>query len=142
VYWAATIGVEDHAVDVPTAGGHRRLQGVGDEGGAHVLGEGPADHPPREQVDDGGQIQPALTGAQVGDVAAPRHVRGGRVEVPSDPIGGGLRSAVDDRGAHLAPPGLAFPAVEPHDPGDPLARRVEPLTQQPGMHPRRPVGAC
>src|SRR5215207_5261977 len=61
----ATVGVEDHPVDVAATGGHRGLQGVGDEFGAHVLGERPADHPSGEQVDDGGQIQPALTGAQV-----------------------------------------------------------------------------
>jgi hypothetical protein len=48
--------MEDHPLDVAAAGGHGGLEGVGDEGGAHVLGARPADHPAGEQIDDGGQV--------------------------------------------------------------------------------------
>ena len=50
------------------AGVDRHLQGVGDQRGAHVRGGLPADHHAGGQVDDRGQVQPALAGAQVGDV--------------------------------------------------------------------------
>jgi hypothetical protein len=50
----------------------RHLQGVGDQGGPHVCGGLPAHHHPGGQIDDGGQVQPAFTGAQVGDVPTSR----------------------------------------------------------------------
>jgi hypothetical protein len=37
--------------------------------GAHVVGDGPAHHPARGQVDDAGQVGPALPSPDVGDVA-------------------------------------------------------------------------
>ena len=46
----------------------RHLQGVDHQRGAHVVGNLPAHHHARGQVDHGRQIQPPLTGAQVGDV--------------------------------------------------------------------------
>ena len=51
----------------PVGEGHG--EGVFDQLGAHVIGQGPAHHPPAGQVDDGGQIGPALPGRDVGDVA-------------------------------------------------------------------------
>jgi hypothetical protein len=56
----------------------RQLDGVADEFGAHVCGHGVPGDLPVEQVDRGGQIQPALAGGQVGDVAdEPQTGRGG-----------------------------------------------------------------
>src|SRR5829696_10489013 len=52
---------------VVVSGGH--LQCIHDEAGAHMLGHRVADDLPVEAVDDGGQIQPALPGVNVGDVA-------------------------------------------------------------------------
>jgi hypothetical protein len=103
------------------AGGHRGLERVGDKAGAHVLSDRPANHPPAEQIDDGSQIQPTLTGAQVGDVTAPRHIGGDRVEVPTHTILRCFRGAVDDGGANLAPPRLALEALLAHDARDALA---------------------
>jgi len=53
-----------------------------------VIGQGVADDPPGRDVDDGGQVQPALPGGDVGYVAAPAGVELGCVggEVPSDPV--------------------------------------------------------
>lgn len=42
---------------------------VGDEAGAHVIIERPADDSSCRQVDDGGQVGPPFPGADVGDVA-------------------------------------------------------------------------
>lgn len=47
----------------------RRLQLVDDQGRAHVVGDLTAHHDARDQVDDGRQIQPPFTAAQVGDVS-------------------------------------------------------------------------
>ena len=73
------------------AGWHGVGEGVGDQVGAQVVGGGPADDPAGGEVDDGGQVEPALPGGDVGDVAAPAGVerRGGRVdgEVAADQIG-------------------------------------------------------
>ena len=48
-----------------------------------MIGHGEADHPPAGEVDHGGQIQPALPGAHVADVAAPGGV---------DRVGSGAKS--------------------------------------------------
>ena len=57
--------------------GHR--EGVFDQLGAHVIGQRPADDPAGGQVDDRGQVGPALPGRDVGDVAdiAAVHLRAG-----------------------------------------------------------------
>ena len=73
----AAVGVEDHP-RVGVAAGDGVAQRVGDQVGAQVVGDRPADDPARAQVDDGGQVQPALPGVDVGDVAAPAGVDLGR----------------------------------------------------------------
>src|SRR5262249_35850514 len=91
---AAPVGMGDHSGG-RVAGRDGVGQGVGDQFGAQVVGEGVADDPAGGDVDDGGQVQPAFPGADVGDVAAPAGVDLGRVcgEVPADRIraGGGGR---------------------------------------------------
>lgn len=42
VYWAAPVGME-HTIGAEPTGPVRHRQGVDDQGGAHVLGHGPAD---------------------------------------------------------------------------------------------------
>ena len=63
----SAIGVEDRA-GADQAAAVSQLDGVGHEVGAHVGGHGVSDDFPVEQVDRGGQIEPALGGGQVGDV--------------------------------------------------------------------------
>ena len=90
---AAAVSVKDHSRG-RVAGGDRVGQGVGDELGAQVIGQGEPDDAAGGDVDDGGQEQPPLPGADVGDVPAPAGVERCRVggEVPADPVrscGGG-----------------------------------------------------
>src|ERR1019366_8133156 len=64
---ASSVGMEDQST-FGTAVGERHGEGVRDELGAHVLGQGPPDDSTRRQVDDGGQVGPPLPGGDVGDV--------------------------------------------------------------------------
>src|SRR5580693_5958707 len=84
---AAAVGVEDHA-GLGVAGGDRVGQGAGDQLGAQVVREGEPDDAAGGDVDDGGEVEPALPGGEVGDVAAPPLVdlRGVGGEVPADRI--------------------------------------------------------
>src|SRR2546423_5382793 len=85
VYWAAAVGVEDRAgLDVAVPDGHG--EGVDDQAGAQVVGGLPADHHAGGQVDDGGQVQPALAGLEVGDVTDQPGARPGGGEVPADQV--------------------------------------------------------
>jgi hypothetical protein len=47
---------------------------------------GPADQPAGGEVDHGGQVQPPLAGAHVGDVAAQNGVEQVRLERPADQV--------------------------------------------------------
>jgi hypothetical protein len=70
VYWAAAVGVEDQArLRVPDR--DRVRQGVRDDLGAQVVRERVADDAAGGDVDDGGQVEPAFSGRDVADVAAP-----------------------------------------------------------------------
>src|SRR5262249_8759077 len=74
---AGPVGVKDHA-RARVAGRDRVGQRIGDQLGAQVISDGVADDPAGGDVDHGGQVQPPLPGADVGDVPAPARVdRGG-----------------------------------------------------------------
>ncbi len=60
----------------------RHGQRVLDQTGLHVRLQAPAHHLAAEQVDDRSQVQPALVGGDVGDVATPQVVGDLRVEAP------------------------------------------------------------
>jgi hypothetical protein len=71
-----------------------------------MFGHGVAEQPAGEQIFDCGQVELALVGDDLGDVAAPQHVRRDRGEVPADLVGGGgpfaltgQRPAFPDRSA-------------------------------------------
>jgi hypothetical protein len=133
------VAVKDHTVDVTAPRGDGHGERVSDELGAHVIRSGPAEHPPTEQINDGGQVEPAFAGVQMREVAAPHDVGCGRVEVTPDVIVGRGRALVDDRGAHPAAAGLALEAQLTRDPTDTLVVDLEPLLDEPGGHPRDPV---
>jgi len=130
-------------MDQPGAGPapvERHLQRVEDEFGSHVIGHRPADDPPRERVLDGGEIEPALPGAQVGDVGHPQHVRcGGAKLAPDEVVGDADARHPDRRAVALArdqPGDLALT----HEPLDALARDHDAVTHaQFGGHPARSV---
>ena len=64
----------------------RHLQRVDDQLCADVRRHRPADDLPGVGVLDRGQIEPVLTGPQIGDVRDPQHVRSRRRELPLDEI--------------------------------------------------------
>lgn len=70
---------------------------IADELGAHVAVHRPANDAPAEGVLDGGEIEPALEGPQVGDVGDPQPVGFGRPEVALE-IGHGPNAGHADRG--------------------------------------------
>jgi hypothetical protein len=82
-----------HELDIGavSATGQRHPQRVGDEIGAHVAGELPADDPPAEGVDDEAEEHDALPAAQVGEVRQPQ--LSGRCALKSRLTRSGLRVA-------------------------------------------------
>ena len=84
---AALVGMVDQPAPW-TPARERHLEGVDDERRAHVGRHRPADDQPGVGVLHRGEVQPALAGAQVGDVSNPQHVRPRRREVTLDQIGG------------------------------------------------------
>ena len=100
----------------PVGEGHG--EGVFDQLGAHMVGQGPADDLAAGQVDDGRQVGPALPSCDVGDVAdiAPVEL-GTRPEVALDQVLGRLGVGIGDGGFA---PALLAPALEAglaHEPG-------------------------
>ena len=73
---AAPVRVEDQS-ERWLAPEPRHAQSIRDQTGLHVRLHAPAHHLLAEEVDHGSQVQPAFTGGDVGDVAAPDPV--GRV---------------------------------------------------------------
>src|ERR1017187_1663992 len=117
--------MEDHPGGrLPGGDGH--VEGGGDQAGAHVPGDRPADHGPRVQVDDGGQVGPAVPGPDVGDVAAPAGVgvRGG--EVAADQVRRGCRMFAADGGPLPRPRVTSSQASGLHEPVDALVRHHVP----------------
>jgi hypothetical protein len=124
----ALVAVMDEPGRRPAAGdGH--LERVDDELGAHVVGHAPADDPPTVSVLDGGQVQPALPGAQVGQVGDPELVGLLGPDASLDEVIGDADTGHRDRGpatlvAHKAgDPGLA------HEPLHALASDADPILE-------------
>jgi hypothetical protein len=133
---AASVGVVNQpGVGAPAR--ERHLERVDHERGAHVGGHRPADDQPGVGVLDGGEVEPALAGAQVGDVSDPQHVGSVGVELPLDKIGGWRDPRDPD--CRLEP--LARPDAGDtggfHQPGDPLAADPDPVLEpELGVDPR------
>jgi hypothetical protein len=88
----------------------RLLQGIEDEARVGRPGDPPSDDPPREGVDDEGDVDEALPGRDVGEVRQPEGVRPRRPELPVHPVGRTRGRAVGHRRPDL-------PAA--HDPAQP-----------------------
>jgi hypothetical protein len=139
---AAAVGVEDDA-GRGVAGGQGIGEGVGGQFGAQVIGHGVAGDPAGGNVDDGGQVEPALAGGDVDDVATPAGVQPAGVggEVTADQAGPGRCRGVGDGGALPPSGGLALQAPGSHELGDALAAVPVTAAGQFSVHPRRPVPA-
>ena len=135
----ALVAVVNEAGLRPAAGeGH--LERVDDELGAHVFGHAPADDATRVGVLDGGEIEPALPGPQVGDVGDPEDAGGLGAKAALDEIVGDANAGDADRraptllGDQPGDPGLA------HETLDALARDLDAVSHaQLGVDPGRPV---
>ena len=108
----------------------RHAQGIRDQAGLHVRLHAPAHHLAADQVDHGGQVQPAIAGGDIGDVAGPDPV--GRIhrELAVEQVGrnGQRMFAVgrDDK-LSLAP---RFDAVHLHGLLHPLPAHTKASAQQ------------
>ena len=82
----ATIGVVDQSVVWPLLlEGHHESRER--QFGSHMITHGPADDLAAVEVHDGRQVQPTLTGRNVGDVGEPDPVRRRGHEVSIDQVG-------------------------------------------------------
>ncbi len=117
------------------------LQGIQRQVGAQRAGQLPADHPPREHVDDEGGIHPAGEGPAVGDVGDPQLVGAGRSERAVDQVRAGVRATAGHGGPRAPRP--ADPAQTPaaHQPGHGAAGHPVTLPAQFGVHLAHPVDA-
>jgi len=133
--------VEDDTADVAATEVDRPTQGVGHQGGGHGLVHGPADQTTAAQVEHRGQVEPALVGADVGDVPGPSPVRLTRGEVLVDEVGQRWRPFGRHGGAgRLALGRDPDDGVGGHEPlGALVVHAVAPATELRG-HPRAAVG--
>ena len=137
------ITVGDRVASRWTTSPDGHLEGVNDELGADVIGDGPAHHPATEGVEHDGQVHLALAGRMLGDVHDPETVGLGGIEDPVHQVFGGLGVEI--------PPGATTTAA-PMDPRDvrlahqalhPLAGAAELLAEpQLGMDPWGAIGAA
>src|SRR4029450_11579208 len=74
--------------------GDGHVQGVQDQLGAEMVGHRPADDPAGERVEDDGEVEPALTGALLGDVSDPQAGGSWGTELGRDQIRGRGRGRV------------------------------------------------
>ena len=122
----AAVGVV-HEAGVGEAATARHLQRVEAELGAHVIGDRPADDAAREQVEDDGEVQPALPRPHVRDVGRPHAVRRRRFEVPVEHVRRDRRASWSSRSCAETAASTALRALLAHHPRDALAaRRAEP----------------
>jgi len=114
------------------------VQGVGDQLGAQMIGDRPAHHAAGEDIEDDRGVDPALTGAVLGDVGDPQPVRALGDEAAVDQVRPGR-----SRGPGPAPPATVNP-LEPdqfHAAPDPFAAHPAALAlAQLGVDPAYPVG--
>jgi hypothetical protein len=108
--------------------------------GTHVLAHRPADHFAGEQVEDHGQVEPALGGRDIGDVGQPNVIGSVRDKALVQQVFRHRQrmlavSRADAKAARRPCPD----AVLTHEPGDPLAAGGLAFGAQLGVDARRPV---
>src|SRR5919201_6906522 len=112
------------------------LERVEDERGAHVRRQLPPDDHPAVAVEHEGEVEEAVPGAEIGQVADPLLVRAGGAEVALQQVAGALdRGLVRDRRPAPAAAQLALDPVLAHDAGDLIAADVNaaPAQLEPGL---------
>jgi hypothetical protein len=117
------------------------LESGGDQLGAEMVGHGPADDLAAVNVEDNGQVQPALVDPDVRDVAEPELIRSRRGELPLDQVLG-LDRPTRHRRPSEAPWWRSDQAGSSHQPSHPFARDPPALGTEVGVGTRRAVRAA
>src|SRR6266404_7688886 len=108
-----------------------------------MIAHRPADDLAAVQVHDGGQIEPALIGLDVGDVGEPDPVRRGDGEVALEQIRGDREVVTAVGGAHPPWPRHDGPdTVTAHQSLDPTATHTAALGPQLGMNARAAIASA
>lgn len=106
-----------------------------------MIGHGVADDLAGDQVRPAGEVEPALGGGQVGDVADQLDPGTPGVKVAAYQVRGRLRLLVGPGQRAALAPGDAADVALTHYSGDALAVHPLPQTPQPGVDARDTVGA-
>src|ERR1700739_3251982 len=124
----APIGMMDQADAWPLCR-DRHLQGRQWQAGAQMIRHRPADNPAAVQIHDGGQIEPAPIGLDVGDIGEPDLVRSGGAEAAVEQIRCGRQVVTAVGGPHPAWPRHDGPdTVTPHQSLDATTARSPALS--------------
>jgi hypothetical protein len=101
-----------------------------------ALPAGPADRPAGPQVDHRGQVEPALAGAELGEIGGPQLIRPGRAGSSLHQVRG---AGITEPGSAPPPPGVhpGQPTL-PHQAGHPLAAAAHAQPRQLAVHPGCP----
>ena len=103
---------------------------IGHELSRHRRTHGPADHTPREQIDDRGHIEPALGCPDVGKVCDPLAVGYWGMELPVQHIGrNGTHYPLACIGWQIAPAGPGSHGILPHQAFNPVKTQAEAFSQ-------------
>src|SRR5690606_8401660 len=105
----------------------------------------PAHHAPRREVQQHGQVEPALTSRNVRQVTAPdaiRHWMLSRSEATGQEVRRYGPGVAGIRGTDELSPPLAHEPVLAHQPGNPLARCSQPLFPECRVYPGRSVATA
>jgi hypothetical protein len=117
-------------------------QGGDCEFGAHMIAHRPADHFPGEQVEDHGQVQPALTSRNVGDIRQPDLIRLLGREIAIEQVFRHRQRMIAIGRAHtIAPRRVSPDAMSAHHPLDPFTADILALGTQFGVDARCPIAA-
>ncbi len=138
---APAIGVmQDRVRRAPPPDRHHER--IGDELGRHRRTHGPAHDPPREEIENRRDIEPAFSGPEIGEVGNPFAVRRGGIKRPVEHIGGdGVRRAHAGIRGHPSPSGAGAQSGVAHEPLNAMEAAGEALHEQVVPDPPRPVGA-
>src|SRR4051812_12403069 len=110
---AAAIGMMQDVSDWPAA--EREMESGTDEFGLERRPHGPSDHATRAEVQEHGEIEPALGRGDRGDVSRPDAIGGRDRKLPRQEIRGGSGVWVDMGRLAETPPRTALEPLRPHE---------------------------
>lgn len=117
-------------VDEPAACLDRHAERPLDQGGGHVCVHGPAKDAACKEVNDHGQVEPALRRGHIGEIGQPNLVRGAHPELLLQVVGRHRMGLVALRGAPVGLTSLGLEMRLLHEPDDPFAAAADALLTQ------------